>query len=210
MKLISIIIPSYQRAETLIKILASVEMQTYPCKEVIVIDDNSRDEDATKLAVQECKKHMVTNVLYLNTGLNSYGLAKARNMGVCEAMGEMFLFMDDRYILEEKDTLEKISKTIDGRWHYGKKKIKGKIADKKAFIENFSWIHRKDFRGFGCFNERINMYGGMSQDVRERLDRLDIQTVQHDIYCTEICSSKSSKKREQIWRMKYLLKKLNK
>ena len=207
--MISIIIPTYNRHETLIKVLMSIENQDYIDKEIIVIDDNSTDKGATRKVVEECKKIMRTNILYLNTHQDGYNLAMARNMGVIEAMGDTLLFLDDRYTLEPQ-TLEGVARTVKaGIWHYGKKIIKGEIIHKRPFIENFSWISKKDFRHFGCFNERINIYGGMSQDIRERwLDGYHTFR-QEDVFCKQIIGSKSNHKKNEIWKAKLILKKLN-
>ena len=63
------------------------------------------------------------------------------------------LFMLDRALLSEDDRV----------WAFG-----DKGAGKKSFIENFSGVFRHKFMEFGMFNERINKYGGMSQEVRTR------------------------------------------
>ena len=48
----------------------------------------------------------------------------------------------------------------------------------KGFIENFSCIERRELIKGGMFNERMDTYGGMSQEIRERFSsRLDFQLV---------------------------------
>jgi len=208
--MISIIIPTHERPIELSKILTSIELNLYKNKEIIVVDTNSKDKGLTRKIVESIKPRFKTNIVYLNTYQEGYDLAMARNMGVVESMGDILMFLDDRYELD-KDCLEKVAGSVTkGFWHYGKKRIKGTIVHERPFIENFSWIYKKDFRKFGCFNERINMYGGMSQDVRERWqDALGYKFKQEDVFATEIARSKSNHDKEGIWRMKYLLYSLN-
>ena len=208
--MISIIIPTHERPIELSKILTSIELSTYKNKEIIVVDTNSKDKGLTRKVVESIKPRFKTNIVYLNTYQEGYDLAMARNMGVVESFGNILMFLDDRYELD-KDALKKVAGSVtEGMWHYGKKRIKGTIIHERPFIENFSWIYKKDFRKFGCFNERINMYGGMSQDVRERWqDALGYKFKQEDVFATEIARSKSNHDKEGIWRMKYLLYSLN-
>jgi len=217
MNLISIILNTANRPIELGRILGSIELNTYQNKEVIIVDD-SRDKEAqiTKDVVSKLKKELSTNILYMTTkeeGLDNnyrYNLAAARNIGVSEAMGNILMFLDDRYELDI-DALDKIAlNCMEDTWHYGKKRIKGTIVHKRPFIENFSWLFKKDFRKFGCFNERINKYGGLSQDIRERWESsCGLKFNQEDVFATEITRSQSNKNKASIAEMKMLLWKLN-
>lgn len=208
-RVISVIIPTFNRSEQLVKILASIENQSYDAKEIIVCDDGS--DDNTELVVKEAKKQMRTPILYLKTGIKyEYGLAKSRNMGVIESLGEILLFLDDRYILEDPETLTKISKNTDERtWHWGTKIIRDKASLKSGLIENFSWIKRNDFIKGGMFCERLNMYGGLSQETRDRyrLQNYSFKSFK-DIVVREIKRSPRHKKRDEVWKAKFLLHKM--
>ena len=162
--IISIIIPTFNRSKQLIDSVLSVEEQNYQAKEIIVIDDGSIDD--TKKVCDELKKQIQTPLLYLNTeDTYHYNLAKARNMGVVESLGDVLLFMDDRLKLG-KGALEEIAKAENGYWYHGCKISKGKPSTKRSFIENFSWIKKKDFVRGGMFCERMDKYGGLSEITR--------------------------------------------
>ena len=204
--LVSVIIPTYNRADSLVDVVLSVEKQSYPAKEIIIVDDGSTDK--TKIVCQELKKRIRTPLLYLNTGQKyEYGLAKARNMGVVEALGKVLLFLDDRLKLEE-GALEEISKVDYGEWHFGAKLIKGKLSDKRTFVENFSWINRSDFINGGMFCERMNHYGGLSEITRKQYQTKVRFVYNSKAIASEIRKSGSKHRKSDIWKAKEIVNKL--
>lgn len=207
-RLVSVIIPTFNRAKELMDILLSIEAQNYPAKEIIVCDDGSTDE--TPIVVEEAKKKFKTPILYQKTGEKlEYGLAKARNAGAIEAMGDVLLFLDDRYTLEP-GALEKVAQTaMPKTFGYGVKIIRGKESTKKSFIENFAWILKKDFVDAGMFNEQMTLYGGLSQETRERFNHQGFTTMQvNDVKCKEIIHTSRTKKKDEIWKSKLKLQKM--
>lgn len=205
--MISVIIPTHNRHENLIKSIIAIDSDEYLNKEIIVINDNSDDKGATRETVKALKETLKTNILYLDTRYDGYGLAMARNMGVIESLGDIYLFLDDRLQLA-KDQLRNISLVPEGFWYYGVKTVKGKYVKGRPFIENFSWIHKKDFHKFGCFNERINIYGGTSQDIRTRWGASGGKFKQIEAYAKEISGSSGKYRTNEIWKAKLMLNKL--
>jgi len=96
----SVIVPAFNNAATLPSTLESVVMQTYPAREVIVIDDGSTDETA---AVASAFGAPVTVIRKANGGT-----ASARNAGIRQAKGDVIAFLDadDLY---EPDRLARIA-----------------------------------------------------------------------------------------------------
>lgn len=86
--LISVVIPTYNRNKILPISLESVMGQTYENFEVIVVDDNSRDN--TEEVVERYKGHRVK---YIKHSHNRGGAA-ARNTGIDAAKGEYIAFLD--------------------------------------------------------------------------------------------------------------------
>lgn len=205
--LVSVIIPTCNRYERLVDTILSVDSNYYPAKEIIVVDDGSTDN--TRQAVAELKKRLKTPILYLNTDKDDkggYKLAQARNLGATEAMGSVLLFLDDRLTLGQ-NALEHISEVPAGVWHHGKKNTKEGVSTKRQFIENFSWIRKRDFVDGGMFNERMIYYGGMSQLTREQY-RHKIEFIYDDkAECFENVRA-VGKRRNQIWKAKDLIYKM--
>ncbi len=85
MTVVSVVIPSYNSARYLAQAVGSVRAQRRPVDEIIVVDDCSGD-DSARLAV-------TLGASCLSTGRNS-GPARARNVGVGAARGDVIAFLD--------------------------------------------------------------------------------------------------------------------
>lgn len=166
---VSVIIPIYDKPEVVRQALNAVAAQTYQNIEVIVADDASNElhigvnERNNSTDVYEYARYVNFPVRYINTYNNDYGLARARNEALIEATGEILVFCDQRIVMNP-DAIENFVAHLNrGKWLYGNK------GAKKEFVENFSCAYRSDVIKAGMFNERINLYGGQSQEIRERI-----------------------------------------
>ena len=99
--LVSVIIPTYNRAYMLEKSLRSVMNQSYGHIEVIVVDDNSNDNttEVVKLLGREDKR-----IKLIRNKIHS-GLPKSRNIGLLYARGDLVFISEDDLILS-KDAIE--------------------------------------------------------------------------------------------------------
>jgi len=125
-------------------------------------------------------------------------------MGVVQATSDILVFADQRMILEP-DCIENFIKNIKpNTWLYGNKGVK------KEFVENLSCIYRNDFVKFGMFNERINMYGGMSQEARSRARKqgINIEFVENAKATPKGKSSNRRLRKYEIMKMKDILFKI--
>ncbi len=86
MTTISVVIPTYNRAQTLQRALVSAYGQTRPADEVIVVDDGSSDNTAEVVA-------RFPNAQLVKMPSNQ-GAAAARNRGIEEANSEFIAFLD--------------------------------------------------------------------------------------------------------------------
>lgn len=95
--LISVIIPTYNRYTYMLNAVNSVLNQTYSNIEVIIVNDNSSDED---YYTYDCSDNRV-NIIHLNKGNNSrnlYGFPSVgyvRTVGMKASTGDYIAFLDD-------------------------------------------------------------------------------------------------------------------
>lgn len=163
-KLASVIIPTRDNPEALVESLVGALYQDYKKYEVIVVDSG---ETSVKPIVDKAASESEVPVKYLHfPHKDNYTLAEARNRGVIEAEGELLVFCDDRIKMDPNAVTEFAKFITDRAWLWG---IKDDSA--KGFVENFSAILREDLVSGGMFNERIQWYGGMTQDIRTRFER---------------------------------------
>lgn len=93
--LVSIIIPTYNREAIIGAAVESALSQTYPHKEIIVVDDGSKDHTLHLL------KNYGSSITVIPQ--SNGGPSKARNRGVMESKGEIVSFLDsDDLWLPEK------------------------------------------------------------------------------------------------------------
>ena len=92
---VSVIIPTYKRADYLKRAIDSVLNQTYSDIEIIVVDDNDPDTVYRKKTEQIMEKYLhYSNIQYIKHQHNCNG-AVARNTGLTYASGEYICFLDD-------------------------------------------------------------------------------------------------------------------
>lgn len=84
---ISVIVPLYNKAETVIRSIASVQAQTFNAWELVVIDDGSTDAGPEQVAALDDER--IRLVKQANGGVSA-----ARNRGIAEARCELLAFLD--------------------------------------------------------------------------------------------------------------------
>jgi glycosyltransferase involved in cell wall biosynthesis len=103
---VSVVIPTYNRAEQTIAAIESVLAQTYPNLEIIVVDDGSTDGSGE--AIQRfLSQRMNRNGAMHYFAQPNQGPSVARNAGIARAQGEYIAFLDsDDVWLPEKLELQ--------------------------------------------------------------------------------------------------------
>ncbi len=173
--LISVIIPTFNRASYLPKAVESVISQTYKKWELIIVDDCSTDD--SYFSVLPFMKDKRISYYTLKRDSGSFGVSYARNFGIGKSRGEFLAFLDsDDYWLPEK--LEKqldfmvkncadICQTEEFWLRKGKivnprkihKKISGNIFEKSLLLCIVSpsavMIKKSVFNEVGCFDENM-------------------------------------------------------
>ena len=154
-KLVSIIIPVYNRAEIFEKSLLSAVNQTYENKEIIVVDDGSIP------AISNFQFSIFKNYNIKLIRQENKGAPAARNKGFQVSKGDYVIFWDAD-IEAEPDMLEKMAQVLDKKqnvsfvyasFNLGKKKMLAKkfspiALQKNNYIHTSSLIRREDFPKF--------------------------------------------------------------
>ena len=89
--LISVVIPTKNRAKLLPRALESARGQTYQNLEILVVSDGSQDETDEIMAQKEAQGENIRYLSYFPGRGGNY----ARNMGIRAARGEWVAFLDD-------------------------------------------------------------------------------------------------------------------
>lgn len=96
MNLVSVIIPTFNRATVLGRAIDSVLAQTWSNLELIVVDDGSTD--ATPTILEQCKDSRLKGLRQENKGVSA-----ARNQGIAASSGQFIALLDsDDYWLPQK------------------------------------------------------------------------------------------------------------
>lgn len=109
---ISVVIPTYNAAATIVATIQSIVVQSLAAYEIIVVDDCSTDK-----SMELVRKHFKEEVTLIPLSTNS-GPSKARNVGWDFASGDYVAFIDS-----------------DDQWHPEKLAICAATIQAKPFIE---------------------------------------------------------------------------
>ena len=86
--LVSVVIPTFNRAYCIQRCINSVLNQSYKNLECIVIDNNSNDN--SNLIFEQYKDNRLKIYKINNNGI----IAKSRNLGISKSKGEVIAFLD--------------------------------------------------------------------------------------------------------------------
>lgn len=103
--LVSVIMPTYNRADLVTRSIESVLAQTHRNLELVVVDDRSKDNTASVLSCLSAKDSRVR--YFLNDGKK--GAAGARNTGLAMVQGDYVAFLDD----DDEFLPEKITRHLE-------------------------------------------------------------------------------------------------
>ena len=154
--LVSVVIPTYRRFDTLSRAIRSVQYQTYRSVEILVVDDNEPGDEFS-VGVKELIKRMGLPNLMLVTQDRHINGAAARNAGIICAKGEYIAFLDD----DDLWLPEKIEREVD--YLSGLPDDVGGVSNRKLFvkdgkIDHISEVWKAD-RGenFKVISKQINI-----------------------------------------------------
>lgn len=147
---VSVIIPAYNHASTLPACLLSLFSQSWPIKEIIVVDDGSTD------ATEQTLKPFLSRIRYLKQA--NGGAPKARNNGFRASSSEYVIFVDADVVMKPQ-MLELMMRALKEHpehsfaysgFRFGWKSFRGLPFSKTRlfetnYIHTTSLIRRSDF-----------------------------------------------------------------
>ena len=193
---ISLVVPTYNRIETLRYVLPSLLGQDLPADryEVLVCDSNSNDGTAEYLAAMRAEHPHLWHV----AGAYS-GRAMARNAGIAQARGQVVLFNDSdiiaspdllaqhwRHHEEQQDIavvglevqVKSLEDYADKRDHPEKRGALHPPGRKRLswlyFLTGNASVRRDDLLRVGCFDEAFTGYGHEDLELGYRLQKAGI------------------------------------
>src|SRR5690242_5923438 len=89
MALVSIVMPAYNRADTIERAIGSIQQQTVGDWQLIVVDDGSKDETASRVEALITSDPRIKLIRQENQGITG-----ARNTGLMNCTGEYIAFLD--------------------------------------------------------------------------------------------------------------------
>ena len=186
--LISVVIPLYNKAHTIVNTLNTVMRQTYRDYEVIIVNDGSTDDG---VAVIE-KNFNDSRIRIVNQ--KNAGVSVARNRGVDEAKGEWIAFLDadDEWLPTYLEALLEVLKEhpkadMIGCASYYKDLITGKISanaiidkyyEKTVCINYFINPDKMTHVGATILSKNVfQQIGGFNLNLRSNEDLLLLGTI---------------------------------
>ena len=107
---VSAVVSTKDRPEDLVRCIESLNKQTYPLQELVIID--SGGQSIQKLNVDRYDKLNIRHFHYVSS------LTAARNMGINESKGDIILFLDDDVVLD-KDYVHNIIEIFENYGNVG-------------------------------------------------------------------------------------------
>ena len=136
--MVSIVLPTYNRARFIPKAIASIKQQTFRDWELIIVDDGSTDE--SRELILGLSHELSNSIQYLRQ--ENQGPGVARNLGIRNARGEYVAFFDSDDTWEAghlEACVRELEKNADVDWVYSDfKRVRlasGEIVDANAFFE---------------------------------------------------------------------------
>jgi glycosyltransferase involved in cell wall biosynthesis len=182
---ISVVLCSYNRIDSLKKVLLSLADQTLPADqfEVVVVDDGSSDGTSERV-----RALVVPYKLVLCTQANA-GLATARNTGIMAASGWVVLFIDGDVLADQRLLAEHLRThfkhklcVVNGWVNHVQTPVR---PEKRRFTmadisTSFFWtsnvsVKREHLLAAGLFDEQFREYGWEDQELGLRLMALGLK-----------------------------------
>ncbi len=185
--LVSVVIPTYARPDNLLRAIDSVQMQTYPNIEIIVVDDNGKGTPF-QIETEKVLEHLIEEgkIQYIVHETNKNGSA-ARNTGYRASKGEYIDFLDDDDVFAPTKIEKQVVRLEQDKQYdacycntkiYGKKRniewrcnLEGDLSlqilmRKNHFNSSAVLFRRKALDDINGWDERFNRHQDLEMQIR--------------------------------------------
>lgn len=166
MKKVSVIIPAYNAERHLSRVLNALNEQNYKEFEVIVVNDNSKDE--TSKIVKKFKRFKLIE------NKSNLGLSKSMNKGISEASGEIIITLHDDCVPLSKNWILGMVKTFE--------------ANPKIGIVSSDYVI--NFRKLGLIDKCFSYAYWLGSDIdiakKDGIEEVDLISDKCDAYKLEV------------------------
>ena len=171
-KIVSVVIPTYNRVDYLCEAIKSVLNQTWTDIEIIVVDDASTDNTR-----EVCRKNFPEIILIKNE--ISVGGGEARNIGIRHSKGEYIAFLDDddRWVPHkiERQMQIMLNKEVSlvSCCYYEVKGEKHTVVNVNEIKEEQDLLYKNDFGGASMFLTKkyfLERVGGFNKTLKSGQD----------------------------------------
>ena len=145
---ISLVVPNYNNSVYLRKCVESAVQQSYPIKQIIIVDDKSTDESAEVIRALEKEYTNVKGVFLEKNG----GVSNARNVGLSFTETEYVTFMDADDYYCNKDKIRNEMRLIQA---YAFKNVDILAYSYTVLADNFGIPYENEFNSVHLKNEFI-------------------------------------------------------
>jgi hypothetical protein len=138
MPLVSIVMPTYNRADTIQRAIASIRAQSWSDWELIVVDDGSTDDTTSRLAGLDSRIRLLRQ--------ENQGVTAARNTGLAAVKGELIAFLDsdDEWLPHHLDLIWRLrgkhvlaaSSSLNCGADPARDRFRGPVARKPVLLRN--------------------------------------------------------------------------
>lgn len=169
----SIIIPTYNSANTLVGCLESILWQSFLNYEVLIIDSVSTDETRS---IVEHYSHLIPNISLISE--KDDGIYDAMNKGVKMASADWIYFLGSDDSLFSNDTLLSVKKELEGfNVIYGNVARKcyagpydGEFTKEKIYHQNIChqaiFLNKRVFKVIGYFNQKYKCHADWDHNLK--------------------------------------------
>ena len=153
--LVSVIIPTYKRADMVVHAVESVLNQTYTNLEVIVVNDNKPEYAEYNTTDQRLQQELNDGRLRIIHTAGGTGGGAARNYAVSQARGEYLAFLDDDDEFEPDKIETQLRFMLDNNLDCSYQDVSWYDADTGKLVEHRRLNHVKDFSKTGLLRAHV-------------------------------------------------------